>query len=178
MNIKLKKHINITVLVTFLVVVILSFFIIIWLKKEDPIALAEKSFLGKEMTVGEVFDINSNEDYAEKIKNGKVLLVYLVSGCDACKKEIQLINETNKESDSEIKIFGIMFEKSESVNEYIKKQNINFPILIDKDGKLIKALNLQYFPANFILENGVIERASFGSPRNQQDLSELIISKR
>ncbi len=71
-----------------------------------------------------------------------------------------------------------MFEKSESVNEYIKKQNINFPILIDKDGKLIKALNLQYFPANFILENGVIERASFGSPRNQQDLSELIISKR
>lgn len=178
MNIKLKKHINLTVLVTFLFVVILSLFIIIKLKKEDPITLEAKLFLGKEMPVGEVLDITTGEDYSEKIKNGKVLLVYLVSGCDACKKEIQLINEANKESNSEIKFFGIMLEKNELVNEYVKKHNINFPILIDKDGKLFEALNIKYFPTNFKLENGVIERASFGSPKNQADLAELIISKR
>lgn len=174
MSIKLKKHINITVLVTFVVVVILSFFIITRFKKEDPIALEAKSLIGKGIPVAELLDINTGEDYSEKIKNGEVLLVYLISGCDACKKEIQLINESN----SETKIFGIMFEKNESVKEYMKKQNINFPMLIDKDGKLLEGLKLKYFPANFKLESGVIEGASFGSPKNQEDLLELIMSKR
>ena len=126
------------------------------------------------MPVEEVFDINTSDDYSEKIRNGGVLLVYLISGCDACKKEIQLINEINQESNPKVKIFGIMFENNKSVNEYIKMHNINFPILSDKDGKLLKALNLKYFPTNFKLENGVIEKTIFGSPKNHEELLELI----
>jgi peroxiredoxin len=148
------------------------------IRKEDPVIAEAKSLIGKKIPVSEVFDVNTGENYSEQVENGKVLLIYLVSGCDACKKEIQLINEANIESNSETRIFGVMFEKNELVNEYVKKHNINFPILIDKDGKILKELNLKYFPTNFKLENGIIEKASFGSPKNQKDLSELIISKR
>lgn len=178
MNMKFKDHLNATTLVTFLLVMVLSFFIVNRLKKEDPAITEAKLFAGKKIPAAQILNVNTGEDFSEQIRDGKVLLVYLISGCDACKKEIQLINEANKESNSETQIFGVMFENDESVNEYVKNQNINFPILIDKDGKLLKELNLKYFPTNFKIENGVIEKVSFGSPKNQQDFSELFTSKR
>ncbi len=178
MNIKLRKHLNATTLITFLLVMILSFFVVNKLKKEDSVVTEARLFDGKKIPFGEVLNVNTGENFSEQIRNGKVLLVYLISGCDACKKEIQLINEANRLSNSDTQIFGIMFETKESVNEYIENQNINFPVLIDKDGKILKELNLKYFPTNFKLENGVIKKVSFGSPKNQEDFSEFLISKR
>jgi len=177
MNMKLKKHLNMTAIATFLIVVVLSFFAINWLRKDDTLTAEAKSFVGRGIAFGQVLDSNTGEDYSEKIKSGEVLLVYLISGCDACKKEVRLINETNKESKSETKIFGVMFEDDESIKEYVAKHKINFPVLSDQDGKLLKTLNLKYFPSNFKLENGVIEKAAFGAPKNQAELLELTEAK-
>lgn len=122
-----------------------------------------------------MLELETNKDFSDELHKGDVVVVYMLSNCEACEKETQTISEIQPKIN--IKVFGIMFEDKKVVKNYIKDRNIKFPVLIDKDKKLFKALSLQYFPTNLKLKNGFVQKALFGSPQSEAKLLEFIQSE-
>ncbi|MGI8668223.1 MAG: peroxiredoxin family protein [Aridibacter sp.] len=115
-------------------------------------------------------DIKTGKDYSDKIMNGEVFLVFAITGCEACKKELQFFSQTESNFNSKIDVIAVMFQDEQIVKDYVEQNEVKIPVLVDKDGKLFQELNLKYFPSNFKLANGEIKQASFGLPRDINDL--------
>lgn len=168
---RLIKNINFKFVV---VVAVISTFLLIYLvkfTKEDPLLKEAESFRAKKLS-NPLFlqNVETNEDYSNQILRGEVFLIYAISSCGACKKELQFFSQAETDSKPAANVVAVMFEDREVVTDYIKQNNIKIPVLIDKDGKLLQQLNLQYFPANLKLKNGEIKKASFGLPPDANDL--------
>jgi peroxiredoxin len=86
---------------------------------------------------------------------------------------LQFISDSQQEVDSQTKIFGVMGEDEKVVEDYVERNNIKIPILIDADGSLLHKLDLKYFPSSFKLNDGVIKKVFFGFPQDKKSLIEL-----
>lgn len=67
-----------------------------------------------------------------------------------------------------------MLENEDVVRRYVKKNNIEFPVLIDKNAGILDGLEIKYFPANLKLSNGVVKNVVLGTPENGQKFLEFI----
>ena len=128
------------------------------------------AYYGRELPDASLIELKSGSDFSPEVRQGSVLLVYLVSTCNACEKQLKLISENNAQLNPNTKVFGVMFEDKDVAASYVRKHAIQFPILLDKDSKLLKDLNLRYFPTNLELRNGVIEKATFGVSADRKPL--------
>lgn len=138
--------------------------------------LASQAEAYKEQPLPQVplIELKSSDDYFEKVKDKDALLIYLMSGCAACEKELQVIAESASRINPDVKIYGVMFQDQEIAGQYVQTHHINFPILLDKDGTLFKKLRLKYFPANLKLKDGIIKEAWFGIASDKEDLLKRI----
>lgn len=115
-------------------------------------------------------DFQTKIGYDNNIRHGKVLLVYLVTGCAGCQKEAEILSQSGFLKDNDVKIYGIADENSDALKSFIQTYNFKFPILLDEYGKFKKDLDIKYFPANFVLEDGIIVKGWFGNPKDKEDL--------
>jgi peroxiredoxin len=95
-----------------------------------------------------------------------------LSSCEACKKEIEIIEKINKSGD--LKIIGIMTEEKSKIEDFVKDHKVTFPIFVDKDAALFKSMKLKYFPTNLLVENGSIKKALLGLPEKTENFVEFI----
>lgn len=119
-------------------------------------------------------DYENKRNYNLEMKQGKVLLIYMLTNCAGCQIEAETIAQSNLLKDSKIKVYAIGNEKNEAFSDFAKNHNFHFPIFLDEDNKLRKELDVSFFPANFVINNGVIERSWFGRPRDLDDLYDMI----
>lgn len=105
-----------------------------------------------------------------QINEEKFLLVYLTSRCGACSDELDLLSEL-KASSPGLKIFGIMGEEESVVKNYIMDNDINFPIISDRNLDVLRNLRLEFFPTNLAIKNGLIEKAYLGPPEKGELLA-------
>ncbi|MBX7171486.1 MAG: redoxin domain-containing protein [Pyrinomonadaceae bacterium] len=129
-------------------------------------------------------DYENKRNYNLEMKQGKILLIYILTTCGGCQNEADIIAQSNLLKDSKIKVYAIGNEKNEAFSEFAKNHNFNFPIFLDEDDKLKNDLvinkeqDISIFPANFVINNGMIERSWFGKPRDLDDLyDKLGVSK-
>ncbi|HSK74407.1 MAG TPA: TlpA disulfide reductase family protein [Pyrinomonadaceae bacterium] len=134
---------------------------------ENKLTSEAKQFVGKPLNIQD-FEKNTFQNNIEVDTNKRIWLIYLLSTCEACKKELETIRELKSERNSQIEIVGVMSEDEEVIKKFAAEHNIEFPILLDKQAYFIKNLNLKYFPANFVIENGIIKKALFGLPKNEE----------
>ena len=142
--------------------------------KERKLAAEAASYKGRLLPDASLVELKTGDDYSEKVKDGDVLLVYLMAGCEACEKELQTIAENGTVINPDVKIYGVMFQDQETSSRYVQKYNINFPILLDKGGKLRQALGVKYFPTNFKLDDGTIKEAWFGFPNAKEEFLQMV----
>lgn len=139
-----------------------------------------KSLIGKEfvyhkqLPVMNFQDYQARVDYNDDLRHGKVLLVYLVTSCAGCQKEAKILSQPDFLKDNDVKIYGIADENSESLKSFIQAYNFEFPLLLDESGKFKKDLDIKYFPANFVLEDGIIVKGWFGNPKDKDDLNKKL----
>jgi len=127
-------------------------------------------FTNKPLPKTELFNVKTDNDCYEQLKQGKILVIYLTTNCNACKKEVDLISTFYSEQTANFKIYGIALEDKNKVEKYIEQQNIKFPVLIDKEGQLLNELSVKYFPTKFLIENGIISKTVIGSSPNKDKL--------
>lgn len=90
-----------------------------------------------------------------KDKRGKVVLLnFWASWCPPCVKEIPSMNRLAESFDSDqFEIVSVNFKESpEKIGEFLKQVQVDFPVLIDLDGKVSAAYEIFAFPSSFILD--------------------------
>lgn len=174
----LRKHISHISPLIVIVSVSLSVFAFVFFGQQRPgenkFVSEMASYKDQQLPQVQLIELQSGEDYFKKVKDDDVLLVFSITGCDACEKEMQVFTENAPEIKHGIKIYGVMFEDKKIVEQYAQAHHINFPILLDEGGKLRKELRLKYFPTNLRLKNGTIKEAWFGVESNKEEFLKRI----
>ena len=117
-------------------------------------------------------DSSNNPFQIENIKNGKVVLVYLLDGCDACSDQVSIISNLQKRAGLDTKVWGIVRESSNKQNNS-NEQDTNIPLIVDKGDKLREELKIKTFPYNLLLKDGVIVKKWIGAKDEETFLNQI-----
>ena len=145
-------------------------------KDKDFEASDGRLFINNESLPADIsfIDYKNKSNYNSEIIQSKVLLIYILADCRGCQKEADLIAQSSLSKNQDIKIYAIGNEENQSFDEFSHKHSFNFPIFTDENNEFAKKLKITYFPANFIINNGVIEKSWFGCPRDLADFYDRI----
>lgn len=130
--------------------------------RNDEILVATKRLENRKLPASTLSQINE--------KN--FLVVYLTSGCKACSDELSLLSEVHVNS-PELKIFGAMAEDETDIKDYVRDNDIKFPVIHDPNLGMLRDLKLEFFPTNLVIEDGTIRRAYLGVPEGKEKLLAL-----
>lgn len=115
-------------------------------------------------------NLRTKEDDFEKLRKGKVLLVFLTLGCGACKKEIPNVSDALPFLDHRISIYAVYVEEQNNVERFIQESQISFPVLLDVGGRVFAGLHVTLIPTKVLMEDGIITKIWFGSSPNKSTL--------
>lgn len=102
----------------------------------------------------ELIDISGKEIHLTD-KRGKVILLnFWASWCAPCVKEIPSMNRLAESFDSnKFEIVSVNFKESPDViAAFFKKVQVDFPVLIDLEGKVANQYEIFAFPSSFIID--------------------------
>jgi thiol-disulfide isomerase/thioredoxin len=104
------------------------------------------SFRDKPTEALPAFNLPDGSDKSHDISEwrGKILIInFWATWCPPCKKEIpEFIELQNQYSAQGLQFIGIALEDKESVSEYMKTVNFNYPVLIAEDQGIALAFKL------------------------------------
>ena len=99
--------------------------------------------------------------FAKNDYKGKITVInFWATWCPPCVQEIPSLNRLkNKMKDYPFDLISINYaEDKKTILEFMKKVNVEFPVLLDKDGSFAKKWNVIAYPSTFIIDkNGAIK---------------------
>ncbi len=118
------------------------------------------------------FKTFENKDFKFENDSCFSIFVFFTRGCRACVKEIPKLNKLNKIDN--LKVIGVSFNNDISkLKDYIKKYNIEYEVILNKDTELKKLFENGGFPVNYLInKDGKIIYSVLG---NKPDFEEKII---
>lgn len=125
---------------------------------------------GQPLPQTELVELDGSSVAPDTLRKGKVLLIFLTTDCPACQKELQLLASVDSELAEKVKVFGVGVQDRNQIVNFLEAKKFKTKFLIDKDGQLMASLSVRYFPARFLVQDGVIMKTSFGNSRNQAEL--------
>jgi peroxiredoxin len=115
-------------------------------------------------------NLKTNHDDYQKVTMGKVLLVFLTTDCDACRKELSNMSQAVPSLASKVTIYGVGIEDRDSINTFIEANPVAFPILLDHGAALLSRLGFRLMPTKVLLQDGAITKIWYGSSPNKTAL--------
>ena len=89
------------------------------------------------------------KDYANQI----ILLNFWASWCPPCVEEIPSMNRMAETLGKDFAIVSVNFQESaEHIREFMQKVQVDFPVLMDSDGRVSAEWRVFAFPSSFILD--------------------------
>ena len=119
-------------------------------------------------------------------KNGKVILLnFWASWCPPCVKEIPSMNRLAQSFQPEqFEIVSVNFkETSQTIRDFLAQVHVDFPVLVDIDGKVSADYEIFSFPSSFLIDtNGRIRYSvnaaiEWDEPQVQTVIEQLISEK-
>lgn len=117
-----------------------------------------------------MINLQTNQDEYETLMKGKVLLVFLTRGCDACKTEIPNITQALPSLVPKVAVYGVFIEERSELDHFVQENQITFPMLYDKGGRVFAGLGITLIPAKILIEDGIITKKWFGSSASKSAL--------
>lgn len=114
-----------------------------------------------------LLDQNGKTHTLSEYKGKVVFLNFWTTWCPPCKEElpyIQQIYEEYKENSEDVIILGIANPKSteysysqdtkneEEIKEFLKQNNLSYPVVFDKSGEILEKYRIQAFPTTFMID--------------------------
>ncbi|MFH0947723.1 MAG: redoxin domain-containing protein [Elusimicrobiota bacterium] len=108
------------------------------------LSLFLSSFLLSALKIGDkapgfiLSDINDNKVSLSSIlaDNKPVVISFFATWCEPCKKEIPHLQEFQERENIKVYLINIDNLSKGKISEFLKKNNITLPVLLDSDGKL------------------------------------------
>ena len=113
-------------------------------------------------------DIEGNAIQLTDFQGKKILLNFWTSWCRYCKAEMtELIEFYRVKEDSELVVLSINVSseerKIEDAHQFVKENNLPFPVVFDEDGAITELYRVQGYPTNiFIDQSGIIRQKIVG----------------
>jgi peroxiredoxin len=86
-------------------------------------------------------------------KGQNVLLVFWSTACPYCASELEDLKKFADTYRGKITVLAIIYkDPAKAVEDYQKKENINFPILLDSDGAISEKYKIAGSPAHFFID--------------------------
>jgi len=67
-----------------------------------------------------------------------------------------------------------MAEDETVIKDYVRDNDIKFPVIHDPNLGMLRDLKLEFFPTNLVIEDGMIRRACLGVPEGKEKLLALL----
>ena len=116
--------------------------------------------VGQKAAPFKLLSVEGKELELESFAKDKVtLLVFGATWCPACRHEVPILKEYyNDLKDDGLKILSIDIQESKKkVNSFVKKNRINYPVVLDSNAEAARLYKVVGIPLNIILDkNGVI----------------------
>ncbi|HSS21759.1 MAG TPA: TlpA disulfide reductase family protein [Pyrinomonadaceae bacterium] len=174
----MKRILRPMIIIPALLGILVSFFMFlkIWERRKVNLALTPPS-VSRSLPKGRMINLQTNQDDYEKLNKGKVLLVFLTRGCEACKKEIPNITQALPTLVPKMAVYGVYIEGQSEVDRFVQENQIKFPILLDVGGRVFSGLGITLIPAKVLIEDGTITKTWYGSSPSRaaliQDVGEV-----
>ena len=124
-----------------------------------------KPYKGKPLPDFSLMDLKGEKHSLSDYKGKVVLLNFWATWCPPCVKEMpsmQRLQDKYQSKDFEILAVN-MGEDSTTIEIFLQKMTLNFPILLDSDGAILKQWKIFAFPTTFLVDReGNIAYALFG----------------
>jgi len=108
-------------------------------------------------------NLQTNRDEYQNVTRGKVLLVFVTTDCDACRKELSNVSQAVPSLAPKVTIYGVGIEDRDSVNTFIAANHVNFPILLDHGATILSRLGFKLMPTKVLLQDGAVTKIWYGS---------------
>lgn len=133
--------------------------------------------VGEKAAPFELLTVDGKAIELDSFAKGKVtLLVFGATWCPACRHEIPLLKEYYSElKDKGLNVLGIDIQESaKKVKSLIKKNEINYPVVLDSKAEVARLYKVIGIPLNIVLDkNGVIVYKD-NSPPDKKFLKKLL----
>ena len=131
------------------------------LKKSQPLDVKLKSFKGTPTPHPlDLVDVRGVRHKKDSYK-GKVTVVnFWATWCPPCVEEIPSLNHLRElMKDEKFELISVNYgEDKQTVQEFMQKVHVDFPVLLDPDGKQSAKWNVLVFPSTFVIgPNGKIQ---------------------
>ncbi|MFW5787207.1 MAG: TlpA family protein disulfide reductase [Halanaerobiales bacterium] len=109
-------------------------------------------------------DLEKNEISLDDLRGKKVFLNFWASWCGPCEHEMPDIEKLHKEYEDEVAVIAVnMGEKKDDVDQFLSSQDLNMPVLLDRNQSLAEKYAVQAIPTTYILdEEGIITEKHVG----------------
>ena len=114
--------------------------------------------------------LNGTKFHLYELRGKPVILNFWASWCPPCVREMPILGDFYIEHKDEILVIGInLGEKDQAIERFLKRVNVSFPIVKDKNNSIEGRYNLIIRPTTyFIDENGVIVDKRLGELKKEE----------
>jgi thiol-disulfide isomerase/thioredoxin len=129
-----------------------------------------------------LFDLNGRAQDIAQLHGRVVLVNFWASWCPPCVREMPSMQRLKEKlAGKPFSILAVnMSESDESVHAFLSKMKMDFPVLMDRDGAVLKSWKVFVFPTSFVLDAeghirlGVFGEVEWDSPEVMAKVVELL----
>ncbi len=146
--------------------------------KRSPVPI---KILNPEEKVPSLIGVNLSKEklLVEYPSSQKTVLFWFSSSCPSCEHNLEFWKEIYRKHRSEkLRFFGITHSEEEKINEFVKKFQLEFPVLIVSDSFLVDQYRVEVIPQTMLIDtNGAVQKVWPGTlSENYMEQIENILS--
>jgi|GEM_PF-1147795 len=168
-----KKIIWISSLAILFVVVFCAAFVVFYTRNNRNKAAEGPVNSGNSLPSSDLINESDQPLADSQLKNGRVVLVFISSDCDACMREAEFLKGlVNKRPD--IRFYGVISfgDKENSLRE--AKTKFPFDVFYDRGVRLAGQLGIKRVPIKIFVDNGIIKKSWGGATVDEKAKADFI----
>ena len=138
---KLVQHRGVKLAIEILIILLIYFAIKAYMQRDLVQGIAPP--LQSTLLSGQVVDLNSYQ-------GEPLLLHFWATWCGVCRLEENSIDAISK--DRPVLTIAMSSGSNKEISEYLKNNNLSFPVINDNDGKLAQRFGVSGVPTSFIID--------------------------
>ncbi len=119
----------------------------------------------------DAYDTTGQAIYLKDYRGKWIILNYWADWCHPCYLEIPVLNHLYQEHKDNMIVFGINFDDlpQEKLEDFISKNNVQYPLLTSDLGKLFGIHNITTLPTTFVISpEGKIVHELYGEQKENE----------
>ena len=131
-------------------------------------------------------DLQGKEISLSSLKDKVVLLTFWSIWCHPCREEMPMMESLYKKyREKGLEVVGVNIDREsvESIRDFLKKNQLSFPVVQDREKKAMKAYSAHFMPTAFVIgHGGIVADKKVGiynwmSPESQKFIEGLLKKK-